>query len=142
MHVCASTLTLNPWCLAVFILFIFPSSHLQHVPLMILCFFVAYFLFIFPSSPPDDFMLFCYIPSFHLPFLTPCFLVMYHTYRGGYFQGLYIIFTNLLSLAMSRKQFSRIFCYGRYLCNTFKVFQGFIFHEFGLYHKILKIKIP
>ena len=28
------------------------------------------------------------------------------------------------------------FCYGQYNCNTFEVFQGFIFHEFGLYHEI------
>ena len=34
-----------------------------------------------------------------------------------------------------------IFCYGQYKCNTFEVFQGFIFHKFGLYHEIRPLKI-
>ena len=31
---------------------------------------------------------------------------------------------------------------GQCMCNIFEVFQGFVFHEFSLYHKILEILIP
>ena len=58
---------------------------------------------------------------------------------AGCFQGLYI------SPICSHYQFQgsnfQEFCYRQHKCNTFEVFQGFnfIFHEFGLYHKILEV---
>ena len=54
-----------------------------------------------------------------------------------YFQGLYI--SQIFLISNIKEVIFKNFCYGQYLCNTFKAFQGFIFHEFGLYHEILEI---
>ena len=58
-------------------------------------------------------------------------LVLYHI--AGYFQGLYIS-----RICKFEDVIFTSFCCG----HTFEVFQGFIFHGFGLYHEILEIKIP
>ena len=57
-----------------------------------------------------------------------------HTHRVPYTIEL-VIFKGEFKDAI----FTVFFCYGQYKCNAFKVFQGFIFHEFGLYHDNLEI---
>ena len=61
--------------------------------------------------------------------------------KAGYFQGLYISRICSDRLASSRMQFSRIFYYGQYECNTFEVyFKVLYFTNLVCTTKFLKYK--
>ena len=62
------------------------------------------------------------------------------SYMVPYFQGLYI--SRFALISKFKDAIFMNFYDGQCMCNIFEVFQGFVFHEFSLYHKILEILIP